>query len=450
MFDGFKIECRKTPAAKWLNNPLIKFPLIVDRTTGAEAANTTTKYKSLKFDIHCSDPDRVNKRCFVSGSVHKYWNGNGSNANDFKLSNVIDTVKNLCSKFDISVDEKLINVELGVNVELPITAKEFISRIISMPQRRLIEMNAEMPEFGRECHTDEYNIKVYDKGMQQNIKAKNLLRFEIKVNKLRFLRAYGIKTLADLCDPNKVIGLGNLLYKMFLEIIYFDTPENLDELPDKTQVEILKMSNPRYWTSLDKDRRYKLRKKYEILLSETESYKVRNEAAQAIIDKWQKLVDIPVTEKNLPTATPKNRLQRLAATIPYVDKRGKHRCCEVCGKDISDKRAGAKYCSKLCRHKASSNFRRERVRLQRIEETKHLKLLKRKKSRASINFCRLFDTAGNMVVVDLQNIIMHPAQSRKITRIEIIQFDNIVITLNTIRAKKFLRHTTGLNLNRKL
>ena len=293
MFDGFKIECRETKAQQWINNPLLDFPLLINERTGSIMNRTRiSKYKSIELRIVPSETNPNETKCFINGSIHKYWNGNGSNANDFRLPEVQSTIEDICNKFDININEKFLRIEFGVNIELPITAKEFLKRIISMPRKQFAEMNVTQPGLGKVCSYNDHEIKIYDKGRQEKTKVNNLLRFEVRVKKMRFLRPYNIESLKDLCDIDKVTKLGKPLHDMFMDIIYYEAPKDFDLLPEKKKIILLTLNNPINWVIVNRKKRYKQKLIYESLLQELGANKLKNDIGCKIIEKWNGLINM--------------------------------------------------------------------------------------------------------------------------------------------------------------
>jgi hypothetical protein len=93
-------------------------------------------------------------------------------------------------------------------------------------------------------------IKLYDKSAQSNTFG-NLLRYEIKYNRMQKLNKMGIFTIDDLLIKENLNKLFIEYKRMFNNIILLETPRII--LNEKQEQYHLKCSNPNYWKNLKKN-----------------------------------------------------------------------------------------------------------------------------------------------------------------------------------------------------
>ena len=476
MFDGIKIECNKTDPAKWLQDERLLFPLSINENTGETIEQTrVSKYNGLIFKITPSRKYPGLQYCQLEGSLHKYFNEGRHNANDFHFTELTTIVTELSEQFDITGNSKLSNIEFGVNITLPMPVHKFLKMVVSMPDRKFTQLNIEKQKVGKVCAKQDHHFKIYDKGLQANSMKNNLLRVELAVKKMRILKPYGIETMQDLTNPVKVAGLGKYIARLFSEVIIIDPAIKKNTLTKQQQNKLKDYDNPRYWERLTKGQRYKQKQKYESLLACINGLQIKTTITNAIIKKWETLLNVQLKRGDLFTGLKYimqpiegvtfSPLECTVKRSPFagsetegnrvLKKRVRNntifagqRVCKICGHNITHQKAGSLYCSKKCANKASGKFRMDRIKLKRHFEAKYLNLLKRKKERDKIKICRLTDTAGKVTACILDEIIMNPAEIRRVTKIEFTG-TKAPAEVTTVRAKQFIRYVTNMNLTTK-
>ena len=105
-------------------------------------------------------------------------------------------------------------------------------------------------DYGKKVNLTEFNIKVYDKTLEQrlhyNINTENFVtRFEIGFYKKRSVKY--ISTLADLIDISNLKKLLEKLLNAIMTIEYFPSIEYLKTLPPKEREIIYALYNSKYW-----------------------------------------------------------------------------------------------------------------------------------------------------------------------------------------------------------
>jgi hypothetical protein len=196
----------------------------------------------------------------VSGSLHKLFNDGKHNFNQFTKSDLIETVNSLCPVLGISPWEfKVSSIEFGVNIKPPLDSKYIINNSL-MYKGRVFETKFHSDEgHYKEVKLTEYSVKIYDKRLHYVSQGYDIsdevLRFELKYNKMRRVNSFGIYTLEDLKE--NMVRLIDPLLNAWDHVLLFDPAIKHEEIR-------LKYSNIYFWLSLmEKSRRsysYKLKK----------------------------------------------------------------------------------------------------------------------------------------------------------------------------------------------
>lgn len=249
MFDFIKSDVKNVCVHSLLNNEFLEFQSTVNRKTGeVNEIELIADNGGLEFKI-------INNQYLkFSGSIHKYWNQTNTNYNDFTISDYKKTLKTLQNKFDLNPFLcELRNLEFGVNVSLPFKTEMFLNSIISFKGKEYeLETFNGFGKMLRFRFNRYYEVKIYDKGLQNRLNE-NVMRFEIKVKKMNYLRSKNInvKNLTDLTKLEVIEGLKNQLIKTFKELLIYDATINTNEIKRQTEKELLiNGRNPKYWQNL--------------------------------------------------------------------------------------------------------------------------------------------------------------------------------------------------------
>jgi len=211
---------------------------IIENGDGNTYKTIFTTYKGLSFKITESGA------IIIEGSLHKYKNGGEHNFDDFSYCSLVETIRDLCSRFKINPAEANVhNVELGVNIIIPFDPTEVTDRCILLFNSRglikpspITKNDAQGFERGVRFELTEYCLKVYNKGKQYN-QIQNILRVEYKTKKARIIGGIGIVNLLDLCNIEKLRDLTELhLYPTFDQLL-------LDEFVDESAMNKLEQKH---------------------------------------------------------------------------------------------------------------------------------------------------------------------------------------------------------------
>lgn len=185
-----------------------------------------------------------------AGSIHKYFTGN-SNATNFNAKEVALCVRELGEALQIDINSaRLLNLEFGVNQQLPVAAKYLLRRAVLFGNN---DFSSRRTFGGKGCQLDaeqqRYTFKAYDKAAQMHIRE-HLLRMEIRVTRMIHLSPAKLTTLADLVYPSSLAPLGGMLVKAWDNILFCDPAIKLAGLPKPRRDLLTNGQSPAYWASL--------------------------------------------------------------------------------------------------------------------------------------------------------------------------------------------------------
>lgn len=278
MIDGIKISFYSETIVKDLLNLNVRVFDRLEADTGEIHFPKFAEYQHLRFKI--SESNRVE----INGSLHKYWKGN--NFSNFTLAEVSESIEDLCLKLNLNpLQAHLGGFEFGVNVSPVFNPFEFCGNVIAYKNESFSKFRTgKNIQIGFEARKQQYSVKVYDKG-KQYFKSENILRFEVKVVKMEFLKRLSISTLDDLTKPNILKSLGELLNEMFEECIVSDKVRTSDLTANELKIYNYCI-NPKVWEEFDFRERYRKRKQFERII-ETKGVNLwKGATAQMIRDKW--------------------------------------------------------------------------------------------------------------------------------------------------------------------
>lgn len=412
MFDGLKFRCDSMDLRQLEALP-IEPEMCVGFKTG-ELRKITGECDGMKFEV-CQDPESGKMFCRFRGSLHRYANGGAANVGPFTFRQVCEAVADLCARFGIEPESaRLENVEIGVELPLPIPARQFIKGLICHGSKPFQPLNVEKPDLGRIAPRQEYDFKLYDKGSQAETGAGHLLRVEIKVGKMAYLKPFGLATLADLTNPDKVQPLGELLQSVMNDVIYYDGSVQETALTMREQLHLKEVRNPVWWADLSKRSRYDYRQKFAAWVQKHGANKLFLNVVFSMPSHWENLLSVTheTTDflSDFSSVAHGQKLDFLSRTLrgqkvqlnkniifcpndseicpkpepvtgpdtPAVKRSFFHsNFCRCCGRDISAQSPGSRFCStrrfgaaaRRCRDKAHNDRRREarRLEVERLE-----------------------------------------------------------------------------------
>lgn len=185
----------------------------------------------------------------LAGSLHKYYNDGKHNHNQFGRKEAEIALKRLIEATGLELPYfKVESVEVGVNLMPPISSDDIINNAL-MYKRRPFEAKYCTDEGNyRQATLSEYWVKLYNKRLHYEKQGYDIgheiLRFELKINKMRMLAKYRVFTLEDLIDSVEQIAR-DLLPKAWKEVLLYDPTMN-----KQTNEKTIKYANVNFWRGI--------------------------------------------------------------------------------------------------------------------------------------------------------------------------------------------------------
>lgn len=183
----------------------------------------------------------------MDGSIHKFHNNGKGNADDYRFTDLADTMKRLYNELEINPEiTQISRVEFGVNIILPINAEIVTDSVILFRND-----SGESKTIGRFFEFADYEFKIYRKDA-------NILRVEVKVKNLRHLKQKKVyvRTLDDLLNENVLNGLKKILIQTFEDCMIINVPENVvSKLNDADGRKYAEYTNPLYWNKIRRNKK---------------------------------------------------------------------------------------------------------------------------------------------------------------------------------------------------
>ena len=191
----------------------------------------------------------------LAGSLHKYYNDGKHNYNQFGRKEAETALKQLIEVTGLELPLfKVDSVEVGVNLTPPIPSDDIINNAL-MYKRRPFEAKYCTDEGNyRQATLSEYLVKLYNKRLHYEKQGHDIgheiLRFELKINKMRMLAKYRVFTLEDLMNNIEDIAK-DMLPKAWEEVLLYDPTVN-----KQTKEKIIKYANVNFWRGISKERSF--------------------------------------------------------------------------------------------------------------------------------------------------------------------------------------------------
>ncbi|MDB4307015.1 hypothetical protein N9935_02400 [Flavobacteriaceae bacterium] len=206
----------------------------------------------------------------LAGSLHKYHNDGKHNFNQFGRKEAEIVLKRLIKVTGLQLPYyKVRSVEVGVNLTPPIPSDDIINNAL-MYKRKPFEAKHRNDEGNyNQVKLYEYLVKLYNKKLHYEKQGHDIgheiLRFELKIIKMRMLAKYRVFTLEDLMNNIEDIAR-DLLPKAWEEVLLHDPTVN-----KQTKEKTIKYANVNFWRGIAKERSYNYhhRKLYRLMEGNT-------------------------------------------------------------------------------------------------------------------------------------------------------------------------------------
>ena len=251
MYDWNKTEIKEPSILELLNNQNLVFnsPCLVPSYELHEYIRTASYNGIDKFIT--SKGESFIKTQF---SFHKYWDIDDRNFSDFGISELTYVLEDLTYRFGYNPYTSILqNIEYGVNITLPFPVTDLLDSILLYKGKGYTNDDYGGKGYMIRFKFDQYEIKIYDKGKQYRLKE-NIIRFEIKVKKMHFIKSKKIviNCYSDLLNIATINLLKESLIKAFNALVFYDYSIEIDSLNIKiADKELLRNGNdPTYWKRL--------------------------------------------------------------------------------------------------------------------------------------------------------------------------------------------------------
>jgi hypothetical protein len=296
VIDYLKIHELPVSPAEILANDRLTFPLSNVATTG-ELLNRSqvAHFKELQFVVR---GEKVN----LKGSLHKHFEG-GTNHRDFFLTDIKATIEKLAETFHFDPQHAVINfIEIGVNISLDSDPTKIIKTFVQHRNNPFEPLHINGKGFGRKCENQQITIKIYNKSLQYGLNEP-LMRYEVKIKRMKFLERFGITglTLADLTNPETYQPLKKMLLEVWQGILNYDPEINPESIKKSKDRELFISGRfPEFWQDMDKFQRTRKKKRFIELAG---GKKISNQISELIEKKCNLLTTLqptPETKKMQP------------------------------------------------------------------------------------------------------------------------------------------------------
>ncbi len=238
MIDGISIKSSIANLEEWLALTGVKLSTSTDITSGEirvrkgeNSVSTQHHGKWEQYAINVIEVKSVVSIIYhlnIRGSLHKN-HFKGENWQPFNFSDLQYQIRHICISLFIEPESARISgLEFGINIDTPFNVKAFLDDyVIDFKGKRFDKYIPDKRglELGLYCRFSQYQIKLYDKGKQNNLDF-NLMRFEKKCKKMQVLKKMDILHLSDLLDKAKVYSLKPLLLKAWDSVLINDIEDS--------------------------------------------------------------------------------------------------------------------------------------------------------------------------------------------------------------------------------
>jgi hypothetical protein len=318
---------------------------------------TITKTANIgELQLQVRIASQNNFKIYLKGSIHKYHTGNyiseGYNYSDFGYSDICDAINHITDVINIEPSQiKLHQLEFGLNIKTKENPSFIIEQILSHKGRSFEQRdylgNGHLIRFNRE----RYSIKIYNKGLQYGLQQ-NLLRIEIKVNKMAYFEGvifnkFEISNMDNLMHLKLYDSFFNALINILGELILTDdriSPVKISNT--KHRAFFTSASNSRYWSKLrnlsDSKTFKRTSRRFEDIRIKYAPDDLKFQLQEELISKFNEII------KNVPFS-PLSKTTKKSDFHTHIGSEYNTplRRCVACGRDISIQKTNSLFCSEL-------------------------------------------------------------------------------------------------------
>lgn len=231
----------------------------------------------------------------ITGSITKFWYN--ENYTNLSYSGLCCAIKNLANTVNKRPNELFLrSFEFGLNIHMfkDKSALELTDLALNYKKEFFenIPRNNKDPSIGKKCKLQEYYVKFYSKSIEYNL-SYELLRYELKITKMRWVQKHKIKTLEDLTNKNKLNKLKIMLLDSIKNITFYDDSIKTSLLIPRNQKLCLNWQSEIYRKNLIKNNPKKFeyqKKQLNIILEKYGKYEIKSFLTKKITEKWEQLL----------------------------------------------------------------------------------------------------------------------------------------------------------------
>lgn len=339
MIDFIKFRINNVPS-DILNHSFLEFAAPTNTNTGEIISNRygyikqKCEYQNMVFE-YVENIESKSKYIDISGSLHKFYQGN--NYTDFTLVELQKSIIDISQILGIDIKTaKVHRLEFGVNISSDYSSNNILNSIIcyrGQPfELRAYKGNGYLKRFS----FSQYDVKIYNKALQYGLNA-NILRFELKVNRMDYLLKKGVQIvcIADLLKTTIHQQLRSLLDSAANNLYFVDYRINLKQISKRREkLIIIEGSNPGFWNKYreshtPKGYQKKVKRFKELNLIYSPS-NLQTEIKELILAKWDHLNSTPI----LPSVQ-NTKVTHYDTHIVGNIKELNKRYCVTCGREIT-------------------------------------------------------------------------------------------------------------------
>lgn len=252
-----------------------------NRSDDVISQKVTKTYRDIIFVFSGGYASVGFQRVEIKFKPHYYFNDDLHNANDFRVIDCINTIREILSTFDLKEVQELhiINIEFGVNLYLQLCVKTLVSNLYAHSRNLFVVDNGTYTS-KKAFRGNGLNkmIKAYDKSLHLPLYAKeNTFRFEVKSRKREYIKnSLGISHIGDLLNLETYETLRQRLIEEFREVLIIDSNVNYENLNKRDSKSLNEFLNTNYWNQILNSKTYRNKfsrdkKRYFSLLEKTEN-----------------------------------------------------------------------------------------------------------------------------------------------------------------------------------
>ncbi len=232
----------------------------------------------------------------ITGSITKYWRE--TNISDLTYSDLCSAIHSLSETLMVNPKELYIrSFEFGVNIP-PVTnhsALELSEFALNYKRKLFDDMdnNSKRPSIGKKCKSQQYILKLYSKSMEYNLPFE-LLRFEIQIKRMAFIKKAGIESLFDLTNKDKLKSLKSMLVATANKIVFYDDSISPEALDVREGTMLLNWKSKIYLKKKLKEQSKDFQKEKRLVINLIDKHGqqfIKQKLVSSISDKWDKLLE---------------------------------------------------------------------------------------------------------------------------------------------------------------